>query len=127
MPRVTVNDLTIDVPTGTRLVLAVEQAGVAIGHRCGGKARCTTCRVEVHEGGDARLTRAEYVRLRDAGLLGQVRLSCQMVVEDDMTVSALKTLESEGWTDTGPQVATEVIPEAVWFDLEELERTTPAA
>jgi ferredoxin len=126
MPRVTANDLTTDVPSGTRLVLAVMEAGVAIGHRCGGKARCTTCRVEVHEGGDPRMTRAEFVRLRDAGLLGEVRLACQIVVEDDMTVTALKTLESEGWTDTGPQPAPEVLPEAAWFELEELERDTPA-
>ena len=46
MPKLTVNNQTIDVEQGKRLVLAIEATGLNIGHRCGGHARCTTCRVE---------------------------------------------------------------------------------
>ena len=42
---------TIDGAAGRRLVLILEDGGVDILHRCGGNARCTTCRVEI-TGGD---------------------------------------------------------------------------
>ncbi len=32
---------------GRKLVLALEDNGVDILHRCGGNAKCTTCRVEI--------------------------------------------------------------------------------
>ena len=35
---------TFEVEEGRRLVLALEDAGIDILHRCGGNARCTTCR-----------------------------------------------------------------------------------
>jgi ferredoxin len=102
-------------------VLAIEKLGIDIGHRCGGKARCTTCRVEFVGGEPATFTRAEYLKLHDAGLLGQARLSCQVPVEDDMEVRVLKTLQSEGWADTGPAVAAEVMPDPTRFTRPELE------
>ena len=40
MPKLTVEgEGTYDVPTGTRLVLAIENAGVDILHACGGNCR----------------------------------------------------------------------------------------
>jgi ferredoxin len=126
MPTVTVDDRTVEVPTGTRLTIAIEQAGIEIGHRCGGKARCTTCRVRFLEGEPDTMTRAEFAKLRDAGLLGDVRLSCQIALEGDATVEVLKTLQSEGWTDTGPAPDPEVVPEAAWFDRRQLEREAEA-
>jgi len=52
MPTLTVEGFTpVDVESGKRLVLAIEQdAGVDILHACGGNARCTTCRVEFISG-----------------------------------------------------------------------------
>lgn len=100
---------------GTRLVLALESLGIDIGHRCGGKARCTTCRVTFDDGEPDMFTRAEYRKLEDAGLLGEVRLSCQVLVEHDMSVQVLKTLQSEGWPDTGPAVDPSLTPEAERF------------
>jgi ferredoxin len=120
MPTITVDDRRLDVEHGTKLVLAIEALGIDIGHRCGGKARCTTCRVEFGSGEPETFTRAEYRKLQDAGLLGQVRLSCQLRVEHDMAVRVLKTLQSEGWADTGPAVDGEVTPEAAWFTRSEL-------
>jgi ferredoxin len=120
MPTITVDGRRLDVEHGTKLVLAIAALGVDIGHRCGGKARCTTCRVEFAAGEPETFTRAEHRKLQDAGLLGQVRLSCQLRVEHDMDVRVLKTLQSEGWADAGPAVDAEVTPEAAWFTPSEL-------
>jgi ferredoxin len=121
MPTITVDGRSLDVAHGTKLVIAIEALGIDIGHRCGGKARCTTCRVEFVAGEPDTFTRAEYHKLHGAGLLGQARLSCQVLVEDDMEVRVLKTLQSEGWADTGPAVAAEVTPDPTWFARAELE------
>ena len=63
MPKLTVEGFpTVDVETGKRLVLAIEQdAGVDILHACGGNARCTTCRVEFISGEPPRMTMAEKI------------------------------------------------------------------
>lgn len=123
MPQITIQDHgTIDARDGERLVLAIERAGVDIGHRCGGKARCTTCRVAFIDGEPAAMTRAEYEKLRDRELLGEVRLSCQIVCDHAMTVDPLMTVAEMGWSDPGPPPSPEVEPEARWFSRSELER-----
>ena len=127
MPKLTTEERTSEVPEGQRLVLAIEEQGVNIGHRCGGKARCTTCRVEFLSGEPDTMTRAEYKRLKARELLGQYRLACQIVVDHDMAVHAPMTLESEGWTDTGPAPDPIVMPEARWYPREELEGIDEAA
>jgi ferredoxin len=126
MPTITVDGRRLDVEHGTKLVLAIEALGIDIGHRCGGKARCTTCRVEFVQGEPDVFTRAEYRKLEGAGLLGEARLSCQVLVEHDMDVRVLKTLQSEGWADTGPVVAAEFTPEAEWFGRDELDAVLQA-
>ena len=122
MPRLTIDDQTVEVPEGKRLVLAIEGAGIDIGHRCGGYARCTTCRVEFHAGEPNTMTRAEYDKLRERGLYGTYRLSCQIVCDHDMQVHPGLTLQSEGWTDTGPPPEPTVTPEARWYPIPELEQ-----
>lgn len=127
MPTLTIDERSGTVPQGQRLVLAIEEQGINIGHRCGGKGRCTTCRVVFLSGEPDTMTRAEYKRLKARELLGQYRLACQIVVDHDMSVLAPMTLESEGWTDTGPAPDLMVTPEASWYPREELERaSTPA-
>ena len=127
MPKLTIvddHDRTADVPSGQRLVLAIEAQGVNIGHRCGGYARCTTCRVEFLSGEPEMMTKAEYAVLEARGLLGQFRLSCQIVCDHDMSVRPGMTLENQGWKDTGPPPEPTVTPEARWYTKEELERAT---
>ncbi|MBT3391685.1 MAG: (2Fe-2S)-binding protein [Chloroflexi bacterium] len=122
MPKLIVNGKTSQVEAGKKLVLAIEEAGVGIGHRCGGNARCTTCRVEFENGEPAEMTRAEYNKLKNNGTLGQFRLSCQIVVNADMTVKPLVTAENTPqWNgDTGPDPEANVTPEAEWFEKAEL-------
>jgi ferredoxin len=121
MPTLIVNGKSGNFQEDKRLVLAVEELGVAIGHRCGGNAKCTTCRVTFTSGEPDTMTRAEYDKLKEKGLLGQARLSCQLTCSQDMVVSAVMTLDNQSWTDTGPQPAETVMPEAVWLPTTELE------
>lgn len=90
---------------GRKLVLAIEDNGVDILHRCGGKAKCTTCRVEVLEGGAGEMGEAERNRLAvETGLAENVRLSCQVHVQGDMRVRVLNQASVRG-LDPGPRPA----------------------
>lgn len=120
MPVLTVGDQSKSFPSGTRLVLALKELGIDVGHRCGGRARCTTCRVEFTDGEPSNMTQAEANKLLESDLLGAARLSCQILLEDDMTVEPKMTLQTEGWTDTGPAPSPEIEPEAVWTTLNEV-------
>ena len=44
---------------GRKLVLCLEDNGVDILHKCGGNARCTTCRVEIISGDPGEVGEAE--------------------------------------------------------------------
>jgi ferredoxin len=114
MPKLTVEGRgTFDVPTGKRLVLAIEEAGVDILHACGGQARCTTCRVEFVSGEPAAMTQAEREKLAQKGLVG-VRLSCQILCTEDMTLRANSRLEGSGRADAGGPPAESIEPPPVW-------------
>lgn len=122
MHELTIKDVgTFEVEDGTRLVHAIEDAGVDIGHRCGGQAQCTTCRVQFEEGEPNVMTEAEYEKLNDINQYGSLRLSCQIVVDRDMTVEPLMTVEEQGWDDPGPEPTITVEPATEWFPIESLE------
>jgi ferredoxin len=103
MPKLTVIDVgTFDVPQGKRLVLALEQnAAIDQLHACGGRARCTTCRVEFVAGEPTTSTVAERAALEAKKLFG-VRLSCQILCDHDMSVRAISRLAGSGRPDPGP-------------------------
>jgi ferredoxin len=78
---------TATAPEGQRLVLAIMDAGVDILHRCGGNARCTTCRVLILGGNPGPMTDAERERLAKLDEYPEnMRLSCQVRCCDDLTV-----------------------------------------
>lgn len=118
MPTVEVEGSgTFDVEDGKRLVLAIEEdAGVEILHRCGGHARCTTCRVEYLEGEPEKMTRAELEILANKGLLGEARLSCQTLVEHDVRVRPLMTMASTGAVGPGKKPEPSMTPEPEWTE-----------
>ena len=125
MPTLTVNGQSAEVAEETRLVQAIEDLGVSIGHRCGGQARCTTCRVSFLAGEPETWTKAEFTKLgldKADTLAHDYRLSCQIVCAHDMVVEALTTLENQSWTDTGPAVSPQVQPEAQWYTRDEIAR-----
>ena len=98
MPTVTVEgEKSFEVEAGKKLVLAIEDAGIDIMHRCGGNARCTTCRVQVVSGDPGPMDELEQARLaREASLGPDIRLSCQIRVESDLTVSVLGRASAAG-------------------------------
>jgi ferredoxin len=104
MPTVTVEgEKAFEVPAGTKLVLAVEDAGIDILHRCGGNSKCTTCRVEVVAGDAGPMGELERERLaREDSLAPNIRLSCQMRVDGDLTIRVLGRAGERGMT-PGPR------------------------
>ena len=117
MPKLTVEGVgEFEVPVNKRLVLALEdEAGVDQLHACGGNARCTTCRVEFVAGEPDRMTVAEKNVLEARGLLGAVRLSCQIVCDHDMAVKAISRLAGSGRADAGHRPADAVEPQPVEY------------
>src|ERR671914_274863 len=95
--------LETDGPEGKKLVLVLEDAGIDILHRCGGNAKCTTCRVEVLEGDAGEMQEAERNRLAlETGLAENVRLSCQVRVKGDLHARVLNQSSVRG-LDPGPR------------------------
>jgi len=82
---------------GAKLALAIEQAGIDISHRCGGNARCTTCRV-TFSSAEPEMGEAERACLEEDGVLGQFRLSCQIRVDGDVACKVLMRASEQGWT-----------------------------
>lgn len=86
-----------------KLVLELEDAGIDILHRCGGNAKCTTCRVEVLAGDPGEIGEAERNRLAaEQGLAENVRLSCQVRVIDDLKIKVINQVSVRGM-DAGPR------------------------
>ncbi len=107
MPKIEAETATgtqvIDAPEGKKLVLVLEDAGIDILHRCGGNARCTTCRVEVLEGDPGPSGELERNRLAmEAELAENVRLSCQIRVNSDLKVRVINQASVRGM-DAGPR------------------------
>ena len=107
MPKIKAETATglveTEAPAGKKLVLALEDAGIDILHRCGGNARCTTCRVEVLEGEPAEMGELERNRLAmEAELEPNIRLSCQIRVNSDLKVRVINQASVRGM-DAGPR------------------------
>lgn len=111
MPTLTVEGAgTFEVAAGKRLVLALEQdATIDQLHACGGRARCTTCRVEFIAGEPESMREAERAVMAAKGLTG-VRLSCQILCDHDMTVRAISRLAGSGRADAGPTPSAAIEP-----------------
>lgn len=107
MPKVQAETATglieTDAPDGKKLVLAIEDAGVDILHRCGGNARCTTCRVELLEGNPGEMGELERNRLAmETELEPNIRLSCQIRVHSELKVRVVNQATVRG-IDPGPR------------------------
>ena len=93
MPTVTVEgEKSFEVEPGKKLVLAIEDAGIDIMHRCGGNARCTTCRVQVLAGDAPAMEGTEQERL--AKLISSPTLACRARFVSNPTCGS--------WSSTAP-------------------------
>ena len=119
MPTLTVKDRgSHEVPADKRLVLALtEDAGADQLHACGGNAKCTTCKVKITDGLPDKMTAAEKQVRAAKGLDDpQIRLSCQVLCDRDMTVEVISRFEGSGRKDAGTPVAEGIEPEPVWVE-----------
>jgi ferredoxin len=115
MPLITLHTgVSFEAPDDKRLILALIDHRVDILHRCGGNARCTTCRVKFIAGEPDRMTHAEKLRLTEREALGKFRLSCQIPCDHDMTVEPLLSMKSEYLDDAGPRPNDTITPPAEW-------------
>ncbi len=89
--------VAFDIEDDRKLVLGLEDNGVDILHRCGGNAKCTTCRVEILAGDPGEIGEAEKAILASKTDLGDhTRLSCQVRVMDDLHVKVIRQASVEG-------------------------------
>ncbi len=114
MPNITAETaagtVTFECSEGGKLVHCLEDNGVDILHRCGGNARCTTCRVEVIEGDLGEMREPEQVVLATKeDLAPNTRLSCQNRVAGDLHVKVINQVSVSGM-DAGPRPAEENTP-----------------
>ena len=112
MPKLTIEGVGVfEIPAGTRLVNALIDNGGDPMHRCGGYARCTTCRVEFIAGEPDTMTEAERAKLEfKKDDLGDFRLSCQCTVDQDMHVKVLLPFSESGLDDPGSRPEDYVTP-----------------
>jgi len=131
MPIVTVIDFMgevqkeITVESGTKLLKALIDHETDVVHACGGNAKCTTCRVTIQKGVPTKKTQAQHDRFEKRIKAGATQydhpgvfLSCQVVVENDMTVSVSETFNSVIHDDHGKDTEDKITPDPVWLDHE---------
>ena len=98
------SSLVFEAEDSKRLVLAIEDAGIDILHRCGGRARCTTCRCDIVEGEPDPMRDVERERLaQEDELAPSVRLSCQMLADTDLKLNVIYRLSDSDLSDAGPR------------------------
>ena len=101
-------DEPIQVPTGTLVSEAAQQAGVEINQPCGGQGRCGRCAVRVDNGG---VRRRSTLRLSTEDVAKGYALACQSVIEGDATITVPPQEKIERRLTTDLIAAEVVVPE----------------
>lgn len=91
---------TFEAEEGTKLAFEVEKNGIDISHRCGGEAKCTTCRVRFSSD-EPPMGAKEHDSLEEDGVLGEFRLSCQIPIDRDMKIEVLMPVSKAEWDNPG--------------------------
>jgi ferredoxin len=81
-----------EVAADESLLEAARRSGMPWAHACGGRAKCSTCRIWVLEGLEAcpQRTAEEAEMAGRLGLADEVRLACQLRPESDLRVDVLR-------------------------------------
>jgi adenylate cyclase len=89
---------TIRVATGKTLLEVSRSAGISHASVCGGRGRCSTCRVRVETGLDGLPppTGAEAITLRSIEAPDNIRLACQIRPSRDLTVAIVSRPKTPG-------------------------------
>jgi adenylate cyclase len=82
---------SVDVPRGLSVLEASHMAGIPHAAVCGGRGRCSTCRIRVGEGGDNQPLPSPEERavLARIGAAPAMRLACQLRPVADLAVAPL--------------------------------------
>jgi uncharacterized 2Fe-2S/4Fe-4S cluster protein (DUF4445 family) len=87
------DDRTLHVEAGTVILRAAHSAGIDITATCGGRGRCTSCRVKFVAGAAPPPTIMDELQLGDALVREGYRLSCQCHVIEPITVQVAPPLD----------------------------------
>ena len=96
---------TLQVAPGTTILRAAHAAGVDITATCGGRGRCTSCRVKFTVGTVPPPTVMDELQLGDALVREGYRLSCQCRVLEAITVALAPPLDERSFQILGAQPA----------------------
>ena len=110
-------DVTVEVPKGTTLLEAAEQAGAQVGHSCGGVCACSTCHVWVRQGLESLSEQQddEMDRLDQAfDVKASSRLACQSRVNGDDLEVVITQESLTAFMDENPEVRRKLMAEGGW-------------
>jgi uncharacterized 2Fe-2S/4Fe-4S cluster protein (DUF4445 family) len=87
----------LTVAAGTSILTAAHDGGVDVTATCGGRGRCTSCRVKFIEGTIPPPTIMDEIQLGDDLVREGYRLSCQCTVTEPITVQVAPPLEEHAF------------------------------
>jgi uncharacterized 2Fe-2S/4Fe-4S cluster protein (DUF4445 family) len=99
--------VTVKVPTGTLLVDAARQAGIALTQPCGGQGRCGRCAVQITAGA---VRSRSSLRLSSEDVARCFTLACQAVIEGSISVAVPPQDKLERRLTTDRTVAEVTVP-----------------
>ncbi|MCL4823083.1 MAG: 2Fe-2S iron-sulfur cluster binding domain-containing protein, partial [Anaerolineales bacterium] len=76
----------VEVPAGTNLLDACQQAGVELVAICGGAGICGTCRIRLLKGKLTDFSMTEMEELTEAERAAGLRQACQMEILSDLVI-----------------------------------------
>ena len=94
---------TVGAEPGTPLLRVAHTHGVDVTATCGGRGRCTSCRVKFVAGPVPPPTIMDEVQLGDEQVREAYRLACQCHVTEDVTVAIAPPLEEESFQILGAE------------------------
>ena len=110
-------DVTVEVPKGTTVLEAADQAGAQVGHSCGGVCACSTCHIWVRQGLDSLSEQQddEMDRLDQAfDVRAYSRLACQSEIGDEDLEVVITQESLTAFMDENPEVRKKLIAEGQW-------------
>src|SRR5687767_8208310 len=101
-PRQPASRRELSVTVGTSILKAAHAGGVDITATCGGRGRCTSCRVKFVAGTIPPATIMDEVQLGSDLVREGYRLSCQCVVVEPLSVQVAPPIDEQAFQILGP-------------------------
>lgn len=107
------DDQRIAFATGALLLDTLKNAGILIQAGCSGNGTCGRCLVRILSGTANQPTATEHRRLTPEQLHQQLRLACQVRLQQDLSIQVINSPPATGWRDLPePEHAASSPPEA---------------